>query len=58
MKNETKDPICGMTVDKVTALHVERDGKTSYFCSDECQQKFQSKSAGSEPEKKSGCCCR
>lgn len=39
-KSETKDPICGMTVDKATALHMERDGKTFYFCSDNCQQKF------------------
>ncbi len=28
----TKDPICSMTVDEATALHVERDGKTFYFC--------------------------
>lgn len=32
-KSVTKDPICGMTVDKPTPLHVERDGKTFYFCS-------------------------
>ena len=25
---EIKDPICGMTVDKATAIHAERDGKT------------------------------
>ena len=39
-KSVTKDPICGMTVDEATALHVERDGKTFYFCSDNCRQKF------------------
>jgi YHS domain-containing protein len=27
-KSVTKDPICGMTVDEATALHVERDGTT------------------------------
>ena len=58
MKDETQDPICGMTVDKATALHAERDGKTFYFCSGQCQQKFLSKSSGDKPEKKSGCCCR
>jgi YHS domain-containing protein len=39
-KTVTKDPICGMTVDEATALHAERDGKTFYFCSDHCRQKF------------------
>jgi len=29
-----------MTVDKTTALHAERDGKTFYFCSEQCRQKF------------------
>ena len=35
-----KDPICGMTVDKATALSAEHDGGTFYFCSDHCRQKF------------------
>jgi Cu+-exporting ATPase len=39
-KAVTKDPICGMTVDPAKALHAERDGKTSYFCSEGCKQKF------------------
>src|ERR1700690_1720870 len=34
------DPICGMTVDEATALHVERAGKTFYFCSGHCREKF------------------
>ena len=38
--NNTKDPICGMSVDEATALHAERDGKMFYFCSDHCRQKF------------------
>ncbi|MDD5390906.1 MAG: heavy metal translocating P-type ATPase [Gallionellaceae bacterium] len=42
----TKDPVCGMTVDKTSALSAERDGKTAYFCSDDCRQKFLA-----EPEK-------
>ena len=56
-KSVTKDPICGMTVDEATALHAERDGKTFYFCSDHCRQKFLSAPAGGKPESKSGCCC-
>ena len=53
----TKDPICGMTVDEATALHAERDGKTFYFCSDHCRQKFLSTRAGAKTEEKSGGCC-
>jgi YHS domain-containing protein len=34
------DPICGMTVDAATARSGERDGKTFYFCSEHCRQKF------------------
>lgn len=57
LKTAIKDPICGMTVDKATALHAERDGNTSYFCSDHCLQKFLSTPAGSKPSGKSGSCC-
>ena len=56
-KSGTKDPICGMTVDEKTALHAERDGKISYFCSDLCRQKFLSTPAGEKPKAKSGGCC-
>ncbi len=56
-KTVTKDPICGMTVDAATAIHAEREGETFYFCSDQCRQKFLSKSAGAKPESKSGGCC-
>ena len=55
-ESATKDPICGMTVDKATAIHAERDGQTFYFCSDHCRQKFLSTPAGDKPEHKSGGC--
>ena len=55
-KTVTKDPVCGMTVDESTAIHAERDGKTSYFCSDHCQKKFLSTPVGVKQEKKSGGC--
>jgi Cu+-exporting ATPase len=56
-KSVTKDPVCGMIVDKATALHEERDGKTFHFCCDGCRQKFLSTPAGAKPEGKSGFCC-
>ena len=52
----TKDPICGMTVDAATAIHADREGKTFYFCSEHCRQKFVSQTAGAAPESKSGGC--
>ncbi|MFA6243718.1 MAG: YHS domain-containing protein [Candidatus Hydrogenedentales bacterium] len=56
-KSDTKDPICGMTVDEASAIHAERDGKTYFFCGDQCRQKFMAAPAGTKPEGKSGCCC-
>ncbi|MGH8428261.1 MAG: heavy metal translocating P-type ATPase [Gammaproteobacteria bacterium] len=36
-----KDPVCGMTVEPATAKHRhEHDGKTYYFCSASCREKF------------------
>ena len=39
-----KDPICGMKIDPVKAeeagLVIEADGKTYYFCSEECAEEF------------------
>jgi Cu+-exporting ATPase len=45
----TKDPICGMTVDPAKALHADRDGVTSYFCSESCKEKFLAVPAGTKP---------
>jgi Cu+-exporting ATPase len=52
--SEALDPICGMTVDASTALHAERDGETSYFCSEHCRQKFLRLPADAKPEGMSG----
>ena len=41
-KDLAKDPICGMLVDKATALHTERAGRHYYFCSTGCQRTFES----------------
>jgi len=37
-KEMAKDPICGMVVDKATALKSERAGRAYYFCSVGCQR--------------------
>ena len=37
-----KDPVCGMVVDKATALRTERAGRSYYFCSVGCQRTFES----------------
>lgn len=39
---KAKDPICGMMVDKSTALKTERGGRSYYFCSVGCQRTFES----------------
>src|SRR5262249_22195274 len=36
-----KDPICGMLVNKATALTSERGGRTYYFCSPACKRTFE-----------------
>lgn len=40
--SRAKDPICGMLVDRATALKSERGGRTYYFCSDNCLRTFES----------------
>jgi Cu+-exporting ATPase len=45
-----KDPICGMTVDEATASRAEREGKTFYFCSEHCRQKFLAQSPSVTPK--------
>ena len=35
-----KDPICGMMVNKATALTSERNGRIYYFCSPACKRTF------------------
>ncbi|MBI5936693.1 MAG: heavy metal translocating P-type ATPase [Betaproteobacteria bacterium] len=44
-KEKAKDPICGMLVDKATALKTERAGRSYYFCSVGCQRTFESPEA-------------
>jgi Cu+-exporting ATPase len=44
-RDMAKDPICGMVVDKATALTSARGGRTYYFCSVGCQRTFESPEA-------------
>lgn len=39
--DRAKDPICGMMVDKATALKTTHEGATYHFCADACMTKFQ-----------------
>ncbi|MBT9589991.1 MAG: heavy metal translocating P-type ATPase [Thiobacillus sp.] len=39
---KAKDPICGMMVDRASALKSERAGRAYYFCSVGCQRTFES----------------
>ena len=41
-----KDPICGMEVDEKTALRLEHEGETYYFCSPSCRDRFLSEKGG------------
>ena len=41
LEARARDPICGMMVDKATALTTARGGRTYYFCSPACQQIFE-----------------
>jgi YHS domain-containing protein len=37
-----KDPVCGMVISQSTApADFEHEGKTYYFCSDACRDKFE-----------------
>lgn len=55
----TTDPICGMTVDEATAVSVEVEGTTWYFCCDHCRQKFKETRSGASARSTGvlpGCC--
>ncbi|MCB9756989.1 MAG: YHS domain-containing protein [Candidatus Omnitrophica bacterium] len=42
MAEKVKDPVCGMEIDKEKAKgSASHMGKSFYFCSDSCKQKFE-----------------
>ena len=43
------DPVCGMTIEyKESAITYDYRGRTYYFCSDECCDKFSESARGEE----------
>lgn len=37
-----KDPVCGMTVEESEApFRLEHEGRTYYFCSQDCKEEFE-----------------
>jgi uncharacterized protein len=40
LRRGAKDPVCGMTVDRKTPHRSEYQGRTIYFCSAHCKQRF------------------
>ena len=46
-ETKTKDPVCGMEVDKAqTTITSSYEGKTYYFCSDSCKERFDKNPTG------------
>ncbi len=43
-----EDPVCHTLIPKHQAIRLRQKGKTYYFCSDTCCDKFTGKSGGSE----------
>lgn len=59
-QEKTKDPVCGMSVDKEkTQFSSKMNEKVYYFCSQNCKQQFDTqpeKYATKSMQNKSGCC--
>ena len=49
-----RDPVCGMSVEVDSAVRLERNGQTFYFCSRGCSLEFQAQPEGVAPAKPSG----
>jgi len=43
-----EDPVCHTLVPKNQAIRLRKDGKTYYFCSDKCCDKFSESTRGKE----------
>lgn len=41
VKGRLKDPVCGMEVEAAKAKTSVYDGRTFYFCSNDCREKFE-----------------
>ncbi len=55
MAERVKDPVCGMEIEKNTAKGpAEHMGKTFYFCSDGCKEKFEREPMEYMPKEEEG----
>jgi hypothetical protein len=50
LRRGARDPVCGMTVDRGTALSVEHRGRRYFFCGPGCRAKFEATAASAGPE--------
>jgi uncharacterized membrane protein YraQ (UPF0718 family)/YHS domain-containing protein len=41
LRRGATDPVCGMKVDRETAVTAEHGGRTHYFCSEHCREQFE-----------------
>jgi YHS domain-containing protein len=48
MRRGAIDPVCGMSVDRATALRLDHDGHTHFFCSEHCRATFVARASGHE----------
>jgi uncharacterized protein len=49
LRRGATDPMCGMTVDRAKALHLDEGGRTYYFCGPGCRDRFAVRARGLEP---------
>jgi uncharacterized membrane protein YraQ (UPF0718 family)/YHS domain-containing protein len=52
MRRGATDPVCGMRVDRAKALRLEHEGRTHFFCSEGCRERFEQE-RGSAPAARS-----
>jgi hypothetical protein len=45
VRRGVRDPVCGMTVDRARAVTATAEGRTHYFCSEACRDRFLSERA-------------
>src|SRR3954471_9092554 len=48
MRRGAIDPVCGMSVDRATALRLDHDGHMHFFCSEHCRSTFVARASGRE----------
>jgi uncharacterized protein len=49
LRRGARDPMCGMTVDRATALSAEVGGRRYFFCGPGCRARFEAREASADP---------